>query len=104
MRSDTPLVPAVDWLRGYPRQWLLADVGAGLIAAAVVIPKAMAFATPEDRLRHAGVTLWLVALNPDVLTVVKRSKIGQALGRERMFFNLQAAIETYTTGKVVPRG
>jgi len=58
----------------------------------------------EERLRHAGVTLWLVALNPDVLTVVKRSKIGQALGRERMFFNLQAAIERYTTGKAVPRG
>jgi len=45
MRSETPFVPAVEWLRGYPRQWLRADVGAGLIAAAVVIPKAMAFAT-----------------------------------------------------------
>ena len=39
------LIPALAWLRRYPREWLRADVTAGLIAAAVVIPKAMAFAT-----------------------------------------------------------
>ena len=38
-------MPAAQWLRGYPRAWLWGDVSAGLIAAAVVIPKAMAFAT-----------------------------------------------------------
>ena len=46
--SDTnqpSLVPSLAWLRRYPRQWLRADITAGLIAAAVVIPKAMAFAT-----------------------------------------------------------
>src|SRR5262249_25925757 len=32
-------------LRGYQREWLSADVVAGLTAAAVVIPKAMAYAT-----------------------------------------------------------
>lgn len=48
MASETNLerfIPALHWLRGYPRQWLGADVSAGLISAAVVIPKAMAFAT-----------------------------------------------------------
>ncbi len=33
------------WLRGYPKAWLRLDVIAGLTAAAVVIPKAMAYAT-----------------------------------------------------------
>jgi MFS superfamily sulfate permease-like transporter len=33
------------WLLHYSRPWLRADVTAGLIAAAVVLPKAMAFAT-----------------------------------------------------------
>lgn len=39
------LIPALVWLRRYPREWLGSDVTAGLISAAVVIPKAMAFAT-----------------------------------------------------------
>ena len=39
------LVPAVDWLARYERPWLRADVVAGLTTAAVVIPKAMAYAT-----------------------------------------------------------
>ena len=43
--NQSSLIPAIAWLRSYPRQWLRADVTAGLIAAAVVIPKAMAFAT-----------------------------------------------------------
>jgi high affinity sulfate transporter 1 len=39
------LVPALQWLGGYERPWLKADVLAGLTTAAVVIPKAMAYAT-----------------------------------------------------------
>ena len=39
------LVPAVEWLARYERPWLRADVLAGLTTAAVVIPKAMAYAT-----------------------------------------------------------
>src|SRR5262245_60111529 len=38
-------IPAVTWLRRYPPEWLRPDITAGLVAAAVVIPKAMAFAT-----------------------------------------------------------
>jgi SulP family sulfate permease len=41
----TPLIPAAGWLPRYERPWLRADVLAGLTAAAVVIPKAMAYAT-----------------------------------------------------------
>jgi len=38
-------VPVPDWIRAYRREWLKLDVVAGLTAAAVVIPKAMAYAT-----------------------------------------------------------
>ena len=43
MRSA--LIPAAGWLARYERSWLNADVLAGLSTAAVVIPKAMAYAT-----------------------------------------------------------
>jgi len=39
------LLPAAGWLARYPRDWLTSDVLAGLTTAAVVIPKAMAYAT-----------------------------------------------------------
>jgi anti-anti-sigma factor len=51
----------------------------------------------EKRSREGGVELWLVDLNPAVLTVVQRSPLGQTLGRERMFFNLEMATERYRT-------
>src|SRR5215472_3330915 len=37
--------PILEWMRGYQTDWLRPDVIAGLTAAAVVIPKAMAYAT-----------------------------------------------------------
>jgi MFS superfamily sulfate permease-like transporter len=37
--------PVFEWLGGYQKDWLQPDVIAGLTAAAVVIPKAMAYAT-----------------------------------------------------------
>jgi MFS superfamily sulfate permease-like transporter len=38
-------IPLLEWLSGYQRKWLRLDLIAGLTAAAVVIPKAMAYAT-----------------------------------------------------------
>ena len=49
----------------------------------------------EERVRRDGITLWLAALNPDVRQVVERAPLGQTLGRERMLFNLEAAVEQY---------
>jgi SulP family sulfate permease len=43
--SATPLVPALSWLPTYQRGWLKADLVAGLTVGAIVIPKAMAYAT-----------------------------------------------------------
>ena len=37
-------LPIVEWLREYQNDWLRPDVIAGLTAAAMVIPKAMAYA------------------------------------------------------------
>ena len=34
-------------------------------------------------------------LTPDVLKVVQQSPLGGTLGRERMFFNVQAAVQRY---------
>jgi SulP family sulfate permease len=49
----------------------------------------------EEKLREGGVTLWLAALNPAPLKVIERSPLGKALGRERLFYNLQQAIEAF---------
>jgi SulP family sulfate permease len=38
-------LPVPDWIRDYHREWITLDVAAGLTAAAVVMPKAMAYAT-----------------------------------------------------------
>jgi len=38
-------IPVPDWIRDYQKEWIRWDVIAGLTAAAVVIPKAMAYAT-----------------------------------------------------------
>jgi SulP family sulfate permease len=51
----------------------------------------------DERLQRDGTTLWLAALNPNVFAAMSRSKLGEKLGRERMFFNLQAAVERYQT-------
>ena len=49
----------------------------------------------EETLRRQGIVLWLASLNPEVLKVVQQSPLGDTLGRERMFFNLQSAVERY---------
>jgi high affinity sulfate transporter 1 len=49
----------------------------------------------EKRAREVGVYLWLVGLNPEVLSMIQRSSLGETLGRERMHFNLESAIDKY---------
>ena len=49
----------------------------------------------EERLRGEGVEVWLAGCNPEVLAVLRNSKLGQRLGRERMFFNVAGAVERY---------
>jgi len=53
----------------------------------------------EERLRGAGIQLWLARLNPAALDVVQRSPLGPLLGRERMFFNVHQAVEKYLSSR-----
>ncbi len=55
-------VPALSWARSYSRDWLRPDIVAGLITAAVVIPKAMAYATIAGLPVAAGLYTVLVPM------------------------------------------
>jgi len=44
------------------------------------------------RMQERGVSVWIVGLTPDVLTAVRRSPFGQAVGQGRMFFTLEQAV------------
>jgi len=57
----------------------------------------------EKRQRERGVLLWLVGLSPEVLAVVQRSPLGQILGRDRMHFNLEVAVEKYLASSTTER-
>ena len=55
------------------------------------------WAEAEQRLREAGVEVWLVGLNPGVLAMVRNSPLGQALGEQRLLHNLEQAVAHYRT-------
>ena len=52
-------------------------------------------AEAEKRNRKHGIRLWLVGINPDVLSIIQKSSLGEALGRESMHFNLETAVAKY---------
>jgi len=52
-------------------------------------------AEAEQKLRLAGTELWLAAMTPAVFAMVERSSLGATLGRERMFLNMQAAVDNF---------
>ncbi len=49
----------------------------------------------EKKLSAQGITLWLVGLNPGVLTMVQRSPLGATLGKDRLFFNLDQTVAAW---------
>jgi high affinity sulfate transporter 1 len=49
----------------------------------------------EERARNRGGELWLAALNPAARRVVERSPLGRALGPDRMFYDLDHAVERF---------
>ncbi len=54
--------------------------------------------------RQAGVAVWLVGLNPQVLQTIQRSSLGDILGREGMHFNLETAVAKYEGKGVLASG
>ena len=51
----------------------------------------------EENLQEAGIALWLTALNPEALKVIRQAPLGKTLGINRMFYNLKQAVEHYQT-------
>jgi sulfate permease, SulP family len=49
----------------------------------------------EKRGREAGMTLWLAELTPQVYAAIQRSPLGETLGRERLMFTVEIAVERY---------
>jgi len=47
----------------------------------------------EEQVREAGTVIALVAMNPYVLEVIRRSPLWERLGSERMFYTLDQAVE-----------
>ena len=49
----------------------------------------------DEQLSSRGIELWLTALNPEPLNIIRRSTLGEAMGDERLFFNMEQAVEAY---------
>lgn len=49
----------------------------------------------ERRLRDRGIELWMADLNPEALDLVRRTTLADTLGRERMHFTVELAVEAY---------
>jgi MFS superfamily sulfate permease-like transporter len=49
----------------------------------------------EEKLRGQGRALWLAGLNPSVYEMVRASKLGPTLGRERMYLDMQTAVDSF---------
>jgi MFS superfamily sulfate permease-like transporter len=60
-------LPMLDWIQGYRKEWLRADVVAGLTTAAVVIPKGHGLRNYR-RTTGAGGTLYGIPADADLLS------------------------------------
>ena len=49
----------------------------------------------EERLREAGIELWMAGLTPVTLDLVRRSPLGEVLGRERLCFDVPQAVSRF---------
>jgi high affinity sulfate transporter 1 len=57
----------------------------------------------EKRQRERGVSMWLVGLNPEVLSAIQRSPLGKVLGPERMHFSVELAVAKYLASNVAEK-
>jgi high affinity sulfate transporter 1 len=49
----------------------------------------------ERKLGEAGIQLWIAALNPEALTIVRKTPLAATLGRDRMYASLALAVQSY---------
>jgi high affinity sulfate transporter 1 len=52
-------------------------------------------ANADEKLRQAGINLWLAGLNTVPLGTIQRSPLGKTLGEESIFLNVIEAVQTY---------
>jgi len=90
-------VPLLDWARGYRAEWIGCDAIAGLTAAAVVIPKAMAYATIAGLPVQVGL---YTALVPTAIYAVSGSSRALSVSTTTTLAILTAA----ALGRLTPAG
>lgn len=90
-------LPIVEWLREYQNDWLRPDAIAGLTAAAVVIPKAMAYAT------IAGLPVQ-VGLYTAFLPMIIYAALGTSRALSVSTTTTLAILVAAELGAVVPKG
>lgn len=49
----------------------------------------------ERKLAEAGIQLWVAALNPEALAIVRKTALATTLGRDRMYASLAQAVQAY---------
>ncbi len=49
----------------------------------------------DKKLQQSGISLWLAGLNPEPLRLIQKSSLGKILGRERMCFNTEHAVQRF---------
>jgi len=49
----------------------------------------------EETLNAEGTELWPAALNPEALELVRRTPLAERLGRERMYFTVERAVDAF---------
>jgi hypothetical protein len=54
----------------------------------------------ERRMTEEGITVWLAALNPNVLECIRSSGLADRLSQERLLFNARAVIRKYQESDV----
>jgi SulP family sulfate permease len=116
MPANRPF-PILNWVFGYQRDWLSYDLIAGLITAAVVIPKAMAYATIAGLPVQVGLYTVLVPMavyaligtsrplsvsTTTTLAILAGVELGQfAAGRDPAFLISAAATLTLLVGAIL---
>jgi len=58
----------------------------------------------EEKQREQGIELWLAALSPEALELVRRTPLAERLGRERMYFTVEQAVAAFEARKAAVVG
>ena len=118
VRQSRAYLPIADWLFSYQKDWLRPDVIAGLTTAAVVIPKAMAYATIAGLPVQVGLYTALVPMTiyavmgssrplsvstTTTIAVLTATELGDSRAWRRSVIPPQGFSNVDTNGRGLPR-